>query len=280
MGLMEGFPAMPVDQTAPWFDLQSHSTYSDGALAPAEVVDRACQAGVRVLALTDHDTVDGVEEALKASTNVTVIPAVELSSVHNDFEDLHILGYGIDHTDPTLLATLADFRADRVRRILAMADKLREAGFTIPEIDHPSPGRPLLAKAIARQTDLSTDEIFTRYLVPGTPTYVGRSRPTVRQAIEVIHAAGGVAVWAHPYWDMDEALAALNTFADWGIDGVEAFYATHDEQQTRALHAAARERGLLTTGSADFHGPAHDHFNRFRAFDLYGLEPDLGRLVE
>jgi predicted metal-dependent phosphoesterase TrpH len=268
------------DQTAPWFDLQSHSTYSDGALSPAEVVDRARQAGVRLLALTDHDTVDGVDEALKASTNVTVIPAVELSSVHNDFEDLHILGYGIDHTDPALLATLEDFRGDRVRRILAMADKLREAGFTIPEIDHPSPGRPLLAKAIASQTELSTDEIFTRYLVPGTPTYVGRSRPTVQQAIEVIHAAGGLAVWAHPYWDMDEALATLNTFADWGIDGVEAFYATHNEQQTRALHAAARERGLLTTGSADFHAPAHDHFNRFRAFNLYGLKPDLGRLVQ
>jgi len=271
---------MPDNQTAPWFDLQSHSTYSDGTLAPAEVVQRAEQAGVRLLALTDHDTVDGVDEALQAARTVKIVPAVELSSVHNDFEDLHILGYAIDHTDPTLLATLEDFRADRVRRIFAMAEKLREAGFSIPEIDHPSPGRPLLAKAIASQTELSTDEIFTRYLVPGTPTYVGRSRPTVQQAIEVIHAAGGVAVWAHPYWDMDEALATLNTFADWGIDGVEAFYATHNEEQTKALHAAARERGLLTTGSADFHGPAHDHFNRFRAFSLYGLEPDLGRLVQ
>ena len=75
-------------------------------------------------------------------------------------------------------------------------------------------------------------------------------------------------------------VATLNEFADYGIDGVEAFYATHNEEQTRALHAAARERGLVTTGSADFHGPMHDHFNRFRAFDLYGLEPDLGRLGE
>jgi len=271
---------MAEDQTAPWFDLQSHSTYSDGALEPAEVVQMAEAAGVRLLALTDHDTVDGVNEALRAATTTTVVPAVELSSVHRGFEDLHILGYGIDHTDPQLLATLADFRQDRVRRILAMADKLREAGFTIPEIDHPSPGRPLLAKALKSQLDLSTNEIFERYLVPGAPTYVGRSRPTVEQAIDVIHAAGGLAVWAHPYWDMDEALATLNEFADYGIDGVEAFYATHNEEQTRALHAAARERGLLTTGSADFHGPAHDHFNRFLAFDLYGLEPDLGRLAQ
>jgi predicted metal-dependent phosphoesterase TrpH len=271
---------MAEDQTAPWFDLQSHSTFSDGALEPAEVVQSAEAAGVRLLALTDHDTVDGVNAALRAATTAKVIPAVELSSVYRDFEDLHILGYALDHTDPRLLATLEDFRADRVRRIHAMADKLRDAGFTIELPEHKSPGRPILAKQIQQQTDLDVNEIFARYLVPGAPTYVGRSRPTVEQAIEVIHDADGLAVWAHPYWDMEQALATLHHFADIGIDGVEAFYATHTEEQTRALHAAARERGLLTTGSADFHGPAHDHFDRFRAFDLYGLEPDLGRLGE
>src|SRR5690349_1940551 len=109
MGLVTGFPAMPESQTAPTFDLQSHSTYSDGSLAPAEVVALARKAGVEVLALTDHDTVDGVAEAMSAAGDVRVIPAVELSSVHGTYEDLHILGYGIDHTDPTLLATLADF---------------------------------------------------------------------------------------------------------------------------------------------------------------------------
>jgi 3',5'-nucleoside bisphosphate phosphatase len=283
MGLMEGFPPMPDHQTAPTFDLQSHSTYSDGALAPAEVVERARSAGVKVLALTDHDTVDGVNEALSAAGDMRVIPAVELSSVHGTYEDLHILGYGIDHTDLTLLATLADFRADRIRRILAMADKLRELGFVIDaaRLEHESPGRPHLAAALLEDNDLnlSKNEVFARYLVPGTPTYVGRSRPTVQQAIEVIHAAGGLAVWAHPYWDVEEAESALREFAAAGIDGVEAFYITHDEAQTRQLHALARALGLITTGSADFHGPAHDHFNRFRAFSLHGLEPDLGRLL-
>src|SRR5690242_12027716 len=128
---MEGFPPMAANETAPWFDLQSHSTYSDGTLAPADVVQRAEQAGVRLLALTDHDTVDGVNEAIAASRTVKIVPAVELSSVHNDFEDLHILGYALDHTDPQLLATLEDFRGDRVRRIEAMADNLRAEGFTI-----------------------------------------------------------------------------------------------------------------------------------------------------
>jgi predicted metal-dependent phosphoesterase TrpH len=103
-------------------------------------------------------------------------------------------------------------------------------------------------------------------------------RPTVQQAIEVIHAAGGLAVWAHPYWDVAQAEDAVREFASHGLDGVEVFYATHTEQQTRQLYALARELGLMTTGSADFHGPAHDHFDRFRAFSLYGLEPDLGRL--
>jgi predicted metal-dependent phosphoesterase TrpH len=283
MGLMTGFPSMPDDQTAPTFDLQSHSTYSDGTLPPAEVVKLAKRAGVQVFALTDHDTVDGVAEALSAAGDMRLIPAVELSSVDGTYEDLHILGYRIDHTDPELRATLADFRQDRIRRILAMADKLRELGFTIDpkRLEHEAPGRPLLAAALVEDNavQLCKNEVVAQYLVPGTPTYVGRSRPTVEQAIAVIHAAGGLAVWAHPYWDVEEAEHALREFAGYGLDGVEAFYITHDEAQTRQLHALARQLGLITTGSADFHGPAHDHFNRFRAFDLHGLEPDLGRLL-
>jgi predicted metal-dependent phosphoesterase TrpH len=120
------------------------------------------------------------------------------------------------------------------------------------------------------------------YLVPGAPAYVARSRPTVPEAIEVIHAAGGVAVWAHPFWDLDApeaAIAAIDAFAAAGLDGVEVFYATHDEAQTRFLHAAARERGLLTTGSADFHGPEHERFDRFGAFERYGLEVELGPIL-
>src|SRR3954453_1901682 len=167
---MEGFPAMPEQQTRPWFDLQSHSTYSDGTLEPAEVVARAADSGVRLLALTDHDTVDGVNEALTAANThgIRLVPPVELSSVHGAYEDLHILGYGLDHTDPRLLATLADFRQDRVRRIHAMADRLRERGFRIGEIAHEAPGRPHLADALLGQVDMTRDEVFAAYLVPGT----------------------------------------------------------------------------------------------------------------
>jgi predicted metal-dependent phosphoesterase TrpH len=227
---------------------------------------------------------------------LTFSPAAELSAVHDAYEDLHILGYELDVADADLQAILRDFRGDRARRIAAMADRLRELGFELDDAPLEARraagkpiGRPHLADAVLahpanaqRLRDEGIDgrdALFPPYLVPGAAAYVARSRPTVPEAIEVIHAAGGVAVWAHPFWDLDridETLATLAIFADAGLDGVEAFYATHDAEQTRLLHAAAAEHGLLTTGSADFHGPYHERFNAFGAFELYGLEPNLG----
>ena len=286
---------MATAQTAPTFDLQSHSTYSDGALAPVDVVERAAKAGVALLALTDHDTVDGVPEALAAARikRIELTPAVEMSSVHDAYEDLHILGYDLDHADSTLLDALEDFRADRVRRIFAMADRLRELGFELDDTAiraHAAPGRPHIADALLahpanaerlREEGIdSKNALFPAYLVSGSPGYVRRSRPTVPEAIDVIHAAGGLAVWAHPFWDLTAPLDTLREFAAAGLDGVEAFYVTFTAEQTLTLYNAARELGLLTTGSTDFHGPAHDHFNRFLGFELHGLEPNLGRLVE
>src|SRR5919197_3392069 len=124
---------MATAHVAPDFDLQSHSIASDGALAPADVVARAAAAGMRLMALTDHDTVDGVEEALHAARRhgLRCSPGAELSSVSGEFEDLHVCGYELRHDDPELRATLADFRADRGRRIWAMADRLEELGFAL-----------------------------------------------------------------------------------------------------------------------------------------------------
>ncbi|MGZ8649875.1 MAG: PHP domain-containing protein [Solirubrobacteraceae bacterium] len=282
----------------PTFDLQSHSIHSDGALPAADVVAHAAAAGVELLALSDHDTTDGVNEARHAARvhGIRLTPAAELSAVHGAHEDLHVLGYELDDDDPDLIAAPHDFRGDRARRIDAMADRLRELGFELDsapldarrEAGKPI-GRPHLADAVlahpanaARLREEGIDgrnALFPPYLVPGAVAYVARSRPTVSEAIDVIHAAGGVAVWAHPFWDLDspdETLATLREFAVAGLDGVEAFYATHTEQQTRLLHGAAAELGLLTTGSSDFHGPEHERFSAFLAFELYGLEPDLG----
>jgi predicted metal-dependent phosphoesterase TrpH len=282
----------------PTFDLQSHSSHSDGALPAADVVARAAAAGVELMALTDHDTVDGVAEARAAARahGVAFSPAAELSAVHGVHEDLHVLGYELDADDGELRAALHDFRGDRARRIDAMADRLRELGFELDAAPLEARraagkpiGRPHLADAVlahpANAARLAAegidgrDALFPPYLVPGAAAYVARSRPTVAQAIEVIHAAGGVAVWAHPLWDLDrvdEALATIEIFAADGLDGVECFYPTHTAEQARALHAAARGHGMLATGSADFHGPGHERFNAFRAFELYGLEPELG----
>jgi 3',5'-nucleoside bisphosphate phosphatase len=284
------------------FDLQSHSLHSDGELEPAAVVRAAATAGVRLLALTDHDSVAGVEEALQTGreVGVEVIPATELSSVDEAYEELHILGYLVDHRDPGFRAILEDLRADRERRVLAMADLLRGEGFQFDdsELRRRSAagdplGRPHLAQAILdhpanarRLTDegiTGLRELFPRYLVPGAPTYVARTRPTVAEAIELIHGAGGVAVWAHPFWDVEDpgtVHAMLERFAGLGIDGVEAFYPTHTREQVELLCGIAGELGLLTTGSSDFHGSTHKTFAGFLAFELYEQTPRLDRLAE
>jgi predicted metal-dependent phosphoesterase TrpH len=283
---------MPGD--APAFDLQSDSTHSDGTLAPAEVVAQAAAAGVELMALTDHDTVSGVPEAQRAAAEhgIRLSPAAELSSVHGEHEDLHILGYEIDPSDPGLQAALEDFRADRGRRIWAMADRLRELGFALDESaleGRESLGRPHLAEAVLNHPDnaerLASEgiqgkkELFPPYLVPGAVAYVARSRPTVEEAIDVIHQAGGVAVWAHPFWDVadpEEVLRTVRRFAADGLDGVECFYVEHTREQAELLHDTCEARGLLSTGSADFHGPQHEHFDRFRNFGLFGRAARLG----
>jgi 3',5'-nucleoside bisphosphate phosphatase len=286
----------------PTFDLQSHSTHSDGHLPPSEVVQTAAEAGVELLALSDHDTVGGVDEALAAgaAAGIAVVPAAELSALYDGYEDYHVLGYRIDHHASDLLQALADFRADRDARARAMAVRLGELGFAVDDelLDERRRsgrpiGRPHLAQAVLADINnerrLSEEGIedvgglIANYLVPGKPAYFPRTHPTAPEAIELIHAAGGVAVWAHPFWDVDgidDVLRLLGEFQSAGLDGVEAFYATHDEVQTNVLADAAEARGLLATGSTDFHGPGHKLFNRFRGFELYGRKPVLGAIAE
>jgi predicted metal-dependent phosphoesterase TrpH len=293
----------------PRFDLQSHSTRSDGALEPAEVVVAAAAGGVQLLALTDHDTLAGVAEAIVAGEEhgVSVVPSIEISSIDHPMRgagggdsgrarELHILGYAIDHTDRELLATLELFLADREQRTLRMAENLRSAGFELDtttidaRVAAGEPiGRPHLAEAVLAHPGnaerLSAEEIddvgslIRAYLIEGKSAFALRVTPTVAEAIEAIHAAGGVAIWAHPFWDVedsDEVLAMIERFRALGIDGVEAFYVTHTREQTELLAARCEELGLLSTGSADFHGPENRLFSRFLAFETYGLQPSLG----
>ena len=284
--------------SAPTFDLQSHSVASDGALQPAEVVAAAHAAGVELLALSDHDTVDGLDEAFEAAAAtggaLTLVSAVEISSLDASGKDLHILGYGIDHHDPALLARLELWREDRWTRGERMAEAMRENGWqaTLPVRGDQPLGRPHIAAAIfndpanadrsAAEGLTNPTELLVAYLIPGKPGYRDRTAPTVGQAVEAIHEAGGKAIWAHPYWDFKEAdkheaaRDALERFAALGGDGVEAFYKSFDEEQTRRLVELAAGLDMLTTGSADFHGPDNPTFSSFRNFSLYGLEPNLG----
>jgi predicted metal-dependent phosphoesterase TrpH len=279
---------------APSFDLQSHSTCSDGALAPRAVVAAAAGAGVELLALTDHDTVDGVDEALEASAarGLRLAPAIELSALDGEREDLHVLGYLIDHTSPALRSRLVAYQEDRAARAQRMADALRAVGLALELPQRASIGRPHIAQAafdhranrmrLEREGIVNSSQLLVAYLVPGAPAYRRRTRPSVEEAIDVIHEAGGVAVWAHPFWDLaspDDVLATIDRFADLGLDGVEAFYPTHDAEKARLIAERCARRGLLTTGSADFHGPDHPDFNRFRAFDLHGITPALGPIA-
>ena len=287
--------------SAPAFDLQSHSLHSDGDLPAAQVVENAANAGVELLALSDHDTVDGVDEALAAGAvhGVRVVPATEISAVDGGYEDLHVLGYGIDHRSALLGERLLAARADRERRADAMAERLRELGF---EID-PAPiearkakgkpvGRPHLAAAVlahpanasrlAAENHADVSSFIPAYLIQGKPGYVARTHPTVEEAISWIHEAAGVAVWAHPFWDVDdsnEVLAAIARYRSFGLDGVEVFYPPHTKEQTLLLARCTEELGLLSTGSSDYHGPEHRLFSGFLAFDLHGCEPNLGPIA-
>lgn len=286
------------------FDLQSHSTCSDGVLEPAAVVARAAQAGVELLALSDHDSIDGVAEAVAAGQElgVHVVPAVEISALDDGGDaprELHILGYLVDYLDGRFGSRLAEFLGDRERRTLRMAQALREQGFVLDDrtiAERQKAGRPIgrphLAEAVLgpeanadRLRIEGIDDIgsmIRAYLVEGKPAYRLRETPTVRGAVEAIHDAGGVVVWAHPFWDIsdpDVVLASVERFQALGIDGVEAFYVTHTEEQTRLLAACTQQRGLLSTGSADFHGPENKLFSRFMAFETYDLEPNLGPIA-
>jgi predicted metal-dependent phosphoesterase TrpH len=271
--------------------------HSDGALAPVAVVAAAAAAGVELLALSDHDTVDGVADAATAAREhgIGLVSAVELSAVDPLGEDLHVLGYGIDPADAGLAERLEAYRADRRGRIGRMADAMEGLGWELDRTlfgDLESPGRPHLAAAafhhpgnaarVREEGFADASALLVAYLIPGTAGYRPRTIPTVTDAIAAIHAAGGVAVWAHPFWDVDaeaEVEAAVRRFAAAGMDGVEAFYIEHGERQTALLCDLAEELDLLTTGSADFHGPEHPHFSRFRAFELYGREPRLGPIA-
>jgi predicted metal-dependent phosphoesterase TrpH len=262
-------------------ELQSHSTVSDGQLEPAEVVAQAAAAGVTTLALTDHDAIAGVAEAMSAAEehSIELVPATEMSCVHEFAEDLHICGYWVDLG--SIAAACERAQHERVTRAGKIVEKLRAEGFhlhledAVREAgDALSIGRPHIARAAGATGDLGP--FFEEYLVPGAKAFVPRRWPSAEEAVEVIKQAGGVAVVAHPYWDISEPAEVDDLIRALDVDGVETFYPTHTEEQTRHLLELCDEFDLIPTASSDYHGPTHKTFAKFGAYDTYGLaEPQI-----
>ena len=241
-------------------DLHVHSTTSDGTLSPAEVVREAAALGMRMLAIADHDTTDGLGEAMEAArdTSLTFVPAVELSVGSQSYE-VHVLGYFINPGDAESQAALSWLREARDGRNAAIVERLRELGVAVDlgrvrEIAGAgSVGRPHIAAAMAEAGHVASgQEAFHRFLARGKPGYVPRKRLSPREACEMIRAAGGVPVLAHPA--KIPSRPALEELLATGMAGMEVYHCDHDEKDNEAMLALARERSLLVTGGSDSHG--------------------------
>src|SRR3954451_8308031 len=266
-------------------DLQAHSTVSDGQLPPREVATAAADAGVTVMSLTDNDAVAGVADAVAAAADAGIecVPAVEMSCVHRYSEDLHICGYWVDLD--AIAPACARAQQERIDRAKEIIERLNAHGVDVTFEEAAAKagaadaiGRPHIAKAAGAGPDLGP--FFEEYLVPGAKAFVARKWPSAEEAVEIIHDADGVAVIAHPYWDVkdpDQVRDLIESLVrDVGLDGIETFYPPHTPEQTKHCLELCDEFSLVATASSDFHGPTHKTFSRWAAYDTYGLgEPEV-----
>jgi 3',5'-nucleoside bisphosphate phosphatase len=252
-------PAAPSAHPPSFVDLHSHSTASDGSCAPGEVVREAQRHGLSAIALTDHDTTDGLAEAVDEGRRigVRVVPGVELSAVEDDLET-HILGLHLSDITPidAKLAALRDMRRDRAQRIV---EQLNATGVRITfaavleQSAGAAIGRPHVARAlIAEGWAVDARDAFDRYLGAGRPGFVGKERLTVKDAIALIHRAGGLAVMAHPAQSgtRDRIEALVNE----GLDGVEVKHPSHSPEDVLRLSALVEHFKLVPSGGSDWHG--------------------------
>jgi predicted metal-dependent phosphoesterase TrpH len=247
-------------------DLHTHSTASDGMLSPAELMRHAKAVGVEVIALTDHDTLSGLEEASEEAARIGVefIPGIEISAENNP-GTLHMLGYFIDPSDADLVETLSWLRGGRDDRNHLILKKLAELGCPLEwdEVEvlagGESMGRPHIATAMVNRGYVATfNEAFERYLGKGAAAYTDRDKMTADVAIGRIRSAGGLPVLAHPQTlalTDDELSDLVRKLASSGLAGIEVYYYSHSPEETELYLSLAGEYGLVVTGGSDFHGP-------------------------
>jgi predicted metal-dependent phosphoesterase TrpH len=243
-------------------DLHTHTTASDGRLSPADLVERAGNAGVSVLSVTDHDTVAGAEaaEAACRRRGMTFVTGIEITAIRNGI-DVHILGYFVDHLSPSLDAFLSAMRLQRVERIRQIVDRLAGLGMALdaeailaPVRQNPrqSIGRPFIARALVEAghaTDIG--DAFDRWLTPGRPAFVPRAGAPPAEVVARIHDSQGIASLAHPgLVGHDEWIPEL---AASGLDAVEAYHSKHDPAATARYLDIASTLGLAVSGGSDFH---------------------------
>jgi predicted metal-dependent phosphoesterase TrpH len=244
-------------------DLHLHTTASDGRCSPAELVRRVDAAGVRVFAVTDHDTTAGHEEAAAAAraAGLTFVPGIEITAVSAG-RDVHVLGYWIDGRRPEFAAFLADQRVRRVERVQAIGEALERAGVAVDLAPllvalqarpGAAVGRPDVARLLVAAGHAGTlQEAFDRWIAEGRPGYVPRTGIAPEAVVEIIHEAGGLASLAHPgVTRRDDRLA------DWagaGLDAIEAYHSDHSAADQAHYLEQARALGVLVTGGSDFHG--------------------------
>ena len=247
-------------------DLHTHSTASDGTLSPSELVRYAVKHGVRVLALTDHDTLSGLTEAEDEARRVGLdfIPGVEISA---EFEPgtLHMLGYFVNSGDPVLENNLSRLREGRDHRNLIILEKLAALGYPLELKDvlrfagGQSVGRPHIADALVRKGYVKDrTEAFDRLLSKGAPAYADKERMTPEVAVSLILQAGGIPVLAHPqylYLDKNALAGFVSDLKSSGLAGIEAYYYSHSSEDVAFYRSLAQENGLLMTGGTDYHGP-------------------------
>ncbi len=249
-----------------YIDLHIHTTESDGTLTPSQVVRYAKEKGLKAVAITDHDTIHGNEEAIKEgiSAGVEVIPGVEISVDYSP-GTMHMLGYFITTEDPILnekLALLQDSRADRNPRIIEKLNKLG-LSLTYDEVVQVSGGgqvgRPHMAQVLMKKGyTKSIKEAFDKYLGKGAPAYLDKFRLSAVEAITMITDAGGIPVLAHPFTlhlkSSDELDAVVKKLVNQGLQGLEVYYSEHDERKTSSYKLLAKRYNLAITGGSDFHG--------------------------
>ncbi|MCB9554386.1 MAG: PHP domain-containing protein [Myxococcales bacterium] len=240
-------------------DLHMHSNWSDGTLTPAALVAAAARRGVRTIALTDHDTTAGVAEARAAGSarGVSIIAGIEISAWLD--REIHVLGYFVDPDDPALTAATRRQSEARVRRVEAICERLAALGVVLDPAPiiasaHGNVGRPHIARALVAAGHVATtSEAFDRYIGNGGPAAVVVERLPAEDAIALIHAAGGVAVLAHPGVEqLEEHIPAL---AAAGLDGLEVDHPAHGRNVADRLRTLASKNRLVPTGGSDFHRP-------------------------